>query len=488
MTSDQRSGEHDLSISLISHTNVGKTTLARTLLKKDIGEVLDQAHVTDEASAFAFIATPDGKRALLWDTPGFGDSARLLKRLRAEHNPLQWIKSQLWDRFRDRPLWCTQQAVHNVREVADVVLYLANASEDPSMASYVTLEMQVLEWIGKPVIVLLNQTGMPISVAARLASEKSWKDHLSGHGVVRAVTSLDAFTRCWVQEGLLLKLVQVHLPEARQDLASEILSVWINEQRQLLTQSIDILASMLARAALDSEPISSGGIARLVRRRALTALGERFSNAVRRATDEVIALNGLAGASHAELSSTLEDVRAPGERPDPWRAGALGGAAGGALGGLAADLASGGLSFGGGAVAGAILGALGLGGAAWGSQQLGGEEEPRLVWSAEFIERQLRDALLRYLSIAHFGRGGGEFRERAHPDFWREAVAEALAPGSVRLRKRLQDLQRSNEVSSEAVLKNELSQLLLEVIQRLLTTFYPGSEQFLAIPPPENAP
>jgi len=36
----------DVTLSLISHTNVGKTTLARTLLRRDVGQVLDQPHVT----------------------------------------------------------------------------------------------------------------------------------------------------------------------------------------------------------------------------------------------------------------------------------------------------------------------------------------------------------------------------------------------------------------------------------------------------------
>ena len=44
-----------LSLSLISHTNAGKTTLARTLLRRDVGEVLDQAHVTDESSRFVML-------------------------------------------------------------------------------------------------------------------------------------------------------------------------------------------------------------------------------------------------------------------------------------------------------------------------------------------------------------------------------------------------------------------------------------------------
>ena len=35
-----------VTLSLISHTNAGKTTLARTLLRRDVGEVRDAAHVT----------------------------------------------------------------------------------------------------------------------------------------------------------------------------------------------------------------------------------------------------------------------------------------------------------------------------------------------------------------------------------------------------------------------------------------------------------
>ena len=40
-----------ITLSLISHTNVGKTTLARTLLRRDVGDALDQEHVTDVATA-----------------------------------------------------------------------------------------------------------------------------------------------------------------------------------------------------------------------------------------------------------------------------------------------------------------------------------------------------------------------------------------------------------------------------------------------------
>ena len=70
-----------IALSLVSHTNVGKTTLARTLLGRDIGEVRDEPHVTLAAERHTLIESPAGDRLQLWDTPGFGDSVRLAKRL-----------------------------------------------------------------------------------------------------------------------------------------------------------------------------------------------------------------------------------------------------------------------------------------------------------------------------------------------------------------------------------------------------------------------
>ena len=80
------------------------------------------------------IETPQGDALVLWDTPGFGDSARLLRRLEQSGNPLGWFLTQVWDRYTDRPFWSSQQAMRNVRDHADVVLYLANAAEDPATA------------------------------------------------------------------------------------------------------------------------------------------------------------------------------------------------------------------------------------------------------------------------------------------------------------------------------------------------------------------
>ena len=164
-----------ISLSLVSHTNAGKTTLARTLLARDVGTVRDAPHVTEFADVFTMVETPGGDRLQLWDTPGFGDSVRLAKRLRESSNPLGWFMSAVWDRWRDRPFWSSQQALRNVRDEADVMLYLVNAAEAPEAAGYVQPEMEILGWVAKPVIVLLNQLGAPREAALEEADLYRWR-------------------------------------------------------------------------------------------------------------------------------------------------------------------------------------------------------------------------------------------------------------------------------------------------------------------------
>jgi hypothetical protein len=92
------------------------------------------------------------------------------------------------------------------------------------------------------------------------------------------------------------------------------------------------------------------------------------------------------------------------------RAGLLGGALGGAALGLKADLATGGLSFGAGMLVGGVLGALSAAGIARGVNHIRGTEAPVVTWSNEAMARLTADALLRYLAVAHFGRGRGPWR------------------------------------------------------------------------------
>ena len=94
------------------------------------------------------------------------------------------------------------------------MLYLVNAAESPEAAGYVAPEMELLAWIGKPVIVLLNQLGPPRAGArGRRARPLAGAPRRLPGGA--RVLPLDAFARCWVQEATLLAAVEQALDGER---------------------------------------------------------------------------------------------------------------------------------------------------------------------------------------------------------------------------------------------------------------------------------
>lgn len=433
-----------IQLSLVSHTNVGKTTLARTLLGRDVGEVRDEPHVTQSADRHEMVTTPEGDRLALWDTPGFGDSARLAKRLAQSDNPLGWFLTQVWDRYRDRAFWSSQQAVRNVRDHADVVLYLVNASEHPEEAGYVAPEMRVLEWIGKPVVVLLNQLGRPRPAAEEQADVQRWRAHLAGARCVRAVLAFDAFARCWVQETVLFGELAEAVPGDKRDAFARLSAQWLRRRREVFDASLDLIAERLARAALDRETVDEGGWSDRLRelgsalgiRReagdsprqlAMRALAERLDKNIRASSDRLIALHGLGGHASAEILIRLAKHYALRERLSEGKAAAFGGMVTGALAGLKADLASGGLTFGAGLLVGGVLGALGAAGLARGYNLVRGAEVTSIAWNEEVLNELAQSALLGYLAVAHYGRGRGDWAESEYPAHWQGTVAAALA-------------------------------------------------------------
>jgi hypothetical protein len=432
-----------VNISLLSHTNVGKTTLARTLLRQDIGEVADRPHVTELAEPNLMIESAAGDRLVLWDTPGFGDSARLLRRLNLAGNALGWFLRQVWDRFADRPFWCSQQAMRNARDESDVVLYVVNASEDPASAAYVESEMQILEWIGKPILVLLNQLGAPRDAAADRADVERWHAQLSRFEDLRGVLPFDAFARCWVLESTLLEEIEGALPAEKRPAAARLREAWRLRDLEVFDRSMAVIARQLAFVAADAEKLVERGTADRARayltsiatgaaavdpalERGQRMLAERLDRAVRESTDELVSLHGLTGTATEEILQRMGSEFAV-ERPaDADKASVIGGLVSGALGGLAADLAAGGLTFGAGALIGGVLGVFGARGLARAYNLATGGEEGTIRWSAEFLTERTGAALARYLAVAHFGRGRGAFVAGQVPAHWQDAIARAI--------------------------------------------------------------
>ncbi len=432
-----------IQFALISHTNNGKTTLARTLVGVDVGEVRDAAHVTVLAEEHTLLKTEQGDTLQLWDTPGFGDSVRLLRRLAMSGNPIGWFLREVFDRYRDKPFWLSQQALRTARDSADVVLYLVNSAELPRDAGYLPAEMKILEWLGKPVVVLLNQMGPPRPAAEEQAEQGRWKQHLDQYAIVREVLALDAFARCWIHERVFYEAVGRLLDESKRAGYARLLAVWQANNQDRFHEAMRVTAAQLAECARDSQPIDVAdagflqsamkavGLAKSAdqkrQEKAMGVLIERLNASIGASTRALLKLHQLDPGEAAKINSRVREnfkVRAP---VDKAQAGLFGAVVSGAATGLSADLMAGGMTFGAGALLGGVVGALTMAGAAWGFNTSTERDKTTVQFADEFLQTLLVGSVLRYLAVAHFGRGRGNFVEGEAPAFWQAEVEAAVA-------------------------------------------------------------
>lgn len=479
-------GPTSLVASLIAHTNVGKTTLARTLLGRDVGEVRDAAHVTEWVDEHLWLEAEGGTTLLLADTPGFGDSVRLARRMQQADQPLGWLLSAVWDRWRDRAFWSSQQALRHVRERSDVMLFLVDAGEAPRVEGTLAAELQLLAWVGKPTLVLLNQLGPPREPALEAAQLQAWRDALAPHATIKAVLPLDAFARCWVQEATLLRALADVLPAQHRTAMQALIGGWQQRSQTRFDAAMAVLADGLAQAAgakveIDDEGSWRDRLAAFTglaagdsgpEARARAALLAVADAADRHATTELLRLHGLDGQAEGEITQRVRAQVALHRRVDEGRAALLGGALSGAVVGLKADLMSGGLTLGGGLLAGSILGALGAAGLARGVNVVRGTGRSWVGWPAAALPAMAEVALLRYLAVAHFGRGRGEWSEGEAPAHWQAVVQAAL-------QQRADDWQLAWKQPTAAALRP----LLAAAARHALEALYPDATNTVPKPP-----
>jgi hypothetical protein len=296
------------------------------------------------------------------------------------------------------------------------------------------------------VILLLNQLGAPRDAAQTRAEVQEWEALVAKYPCVRGVLPFDAFARCWVQEGTLLEHVQRALAEPKEAAFARIRDAWQQRNLAVFEQSMQVLARQVVALALDIERIAEpqgkarawlGAATNVLTgaapgnspevERAETALATRLDRQVRTATEELVRLHGLSGKATEEVLQRMGREFLVQRPADADTASVLGGLVSGALGGLAADLGAGGLTFGAGAMIGGVLGAFGARGLAKAYNLARGSEAGTVRWSTEFLSGRLVAALMRYLAVAHFGRGRGDFVAGAAPAHWLTAVEETLS-------------------------------------------------------------
>ena len=157
-------------------------------------------------------------------------------------------------------------------------------------------------------------------------------------------------------------------------------------------------------------------------------------------------------------------------RSDKKQAGLLGAALSGAATGLSADLIAGGMTFGAGALVGGLVGALTFSGAAWVFNASTDRNQSQVSFSDDFLHNLLTASLLRYLAVAHFGRGRGNFVESEAPAFWQQEVEAALALHQMELDEALRALRAPHAPDTATA---NFAALLARVSSHILLRLYP---------------
>ena len=148
-----------INVAIVGHTNAGKTSLIRTLLRDDqFGKVDDAAGTTRYVEKSA-IFSGDDEVLNLYDTPGFEDSSALLLALEdlsktvQARLPVELLRVFITqaDNFPD-----FEQEIKVLRQSinSDVLLYMIDVRE-PLLGKYRD-EVEILSKAGKPILPVFN--------------------------------------------------------------------------------------------------------------------------------------------------------------------------------------------------------------------------------------------------------------------------------------------------------------------------------------------
>ena len=146
-----------LSLAVVGHTNTGKTSLMRTLLRDSrFGEVQNAAATTRHV---AQAALGDGVETWLYlhDTPGLEDAGGVLDWLEEntspQHEGIERLQ-QFLDSAAAQNEWAQEAKVLRQVLASDAALYVVDAREDV-LPKYKD-ELTVLSWCAKPVMPVFN--------------------------------------------------------------------------------------------------------------------------------------------------------------------------------------------------------------------------------------------------------------------------------------------------------------------------------------------
>jgi len=436
----------EILISIISHTNIGKTTLARTLLRKDIGEINDAPHVTSEPERHVYLEGKDDV-IWLWDTPGFGHVGKLLTRLERENGKIGWIMNEVVDKLFNRALYCSFSAARNVRARADIVLYQVNAQEKPEDAGYINDELKLLDALKKPVIMVLNRIDITsqFSVIDLKNLEKAYFSQFGHYKCLEKIMVLDAFSRNWLQELRLLNMILPLLEPAKGNGLSRLINIFQDQQNRVLEACAQAAAQVVLHTSHQRFTLEDDQDPEQVFRKLESELQDQIDAYVKHLIEQW----SIESEGRAQFEADIKQVSGlTGNTYSEKEVGFLAGFLSGVLSGLAADIMAGGLSLGGGALLGGLIG--GLGGFSV-KKLIDRLKKDDVSWKNDALVEIFKRLLAIYILAEHHGRGKGTLALEEPAIFLSEAVNKIWPMLKSRVVNLIEDAQTNSRFENSLI-------------------------------------
>lgn len=342
-----------LKLAVVGHTNVGKTSLLRTLTRDvGFGEVSHRPSTTRHVEGARL--SVDGEALLeLYDTPGLEDAIALLDYLERLERPGERLDgparlARFLDASEARQRFEQEAKVLRQLLASDAGLYVIDARE-PVLAKYRD-ELAVLASCGKPLLPVLN------FVSSAQHREPDWREALARLGL-HALVRFDSVAPPEDGERRLYESLALLLESARGQLERLI----ADQQAQRLARqrsAARLIAELLIDCAACRRSVASDAE---LEHQAISELRNAVRQREQRCVEALLALYAFRPQDAAAGDLPLLDGRWGDDLFNPETLKQLGvrvggGIAAGAAAGAGVDLLVGGLTLGAAALAGAIAG------------------------------------------------------------------------------------------------------------------------------------
>jgi len=237
-------GQSSIRIAIVGHTNTGKTSLIRTLLRdENFGKINDEAGTTRHVEKTS-IYVREREVLSLFDTPGFEDSSALLQLLDEIESSVSTqlpidVLRQFLQQSEQHPDFIQEAKVIRQAIHSDVLLYIIDVRE-PVLGKYRD-EVEILSKTGKPILPVFN------FIAGNDEGLKRWRAQMALFNL-HAALEFDSVAFDFESEKRLYQKLQ-SLLESRYELIQSLLDFRQTVWQKLTHAAVKRILKMLIEVA-----------------------------------------------------------------------------------------------------------------------------------------------------------------------------------------------------------------------------------------------